>query len=163
MNRNGSMNVWTWAGAMVAVLAVDAGLFGQIAGDGEVRRSEVGEMIQLSVSGTFDAAEATPIEIVDGDVELSGSIEADEFFGDQIINANARVNNGSDATLSGSYHAAFYDDENQLLGVASQSITDQLAIEPGDETQLGSMLVQIPAAAIEAATQYQLTFYYRVD
>jgi hypothetical protein len=63
-----------------------------------------------------------------------------------LINAGATVKNSGTTPMFYVFQVAFFDKANHLLGCASQASFGDQGLKPGEETQLGSLLVSLPAS-----------------
>jgi hypothetical protein len=92
-------------------------------------------------------------------VKLTARFYISEFFGSKVINAGATVKNIGSKPMFYVFHVAFFDKENHLLGCASQSSFGDQGLKPGEETQLGSLMVTLPASELSKVSSYQAAFY----
>jgi hypothetical protein len=109
--------------------------------------------------GDFGAPDGAPEIKLGTAVQLTGSIYADDFFDRDVVNMNATIKNTADVPMFFSYHVAVFDAEGRLLGASSQGSFGDEGLEAGEETQLGSILITMPAATLEQVATYQATFY----
>lgn len=92
-------------------------------------------------------------------VKLTAKFYISDFFGSKVISAGAKVKNSGTTPMFYSFHVAFFDKDNHLLGCTSQASFGDQGLKPGDETQLGSLLVMLPADELKKVTSYQAAFY----
>ncbi len=78
-----------------------------------------------------------------------------EWFDTMAISGQVDVENTTDHEIFTSYHLAFFDKKDNLLGCASQT----LSFDPGEETMIGGALIQMPAAQLEKVAKYRITWY----
>jgi hypothetical protein len=88
-------------------------------------------------------------------VKISGKVYADEFFGKSIVNANPTVANNADHPVRAVLHIAFLDGDGQIVGVISQGSE----LKPGESTQYGSCLAEIPEDQISKIASLQAKLY----
>lgn len=76
-----------------------------------------------------------------------------------MINAGATVKNTGSKPMFYVFHVAFFDKDNHLLGCVSQASFGDEGQKAGEETQLGSMMVVLPASDLPKVASYQAAFY----
>jgi len=113
---------------------------------------------RLQEAGAFDDAKLFKITLGKA-LRLTTRWRIDEFFGKRIINANVTVQNPSSKTMFFHYYVAFFDKDGHLLGCAGQGSLSDDGLAPGDETQLGSCLIPLPAEAFKAVASYKVILY----
>jgi hypothetical protein len=97
------------------------------------------------------------------EVELGKRLKAtaklyeQEFFGKEIVNAQLDLENPTDAPVFATFHIAFFDKQDNLLGAASQSTFEGLAA--GESTSLGSLLVSLPHGEREKVAKFACVLY----
>jgi hypothetical protein len=92
-------------------------------------------------------------------VKLTAKFYISEFFGSKVINAGATVKNTGSKPMFYVFHVAFFDKENHILGCASQGSFGDEGLKPSEETQLGSLLITLPASELSKVASYQAAFY----
>ena len=90
-------------------------------------------------------------------LEFECNFYLDDFFEKSIIWAGANILNPTDETMFFEYHVAFFDEQNHLIGCASQGSYGGL--EPGQTTQLGSCLIALDRHDSERVKKYQARVY----
>jgi hypothetical protein len=114
--------------------------------------------VKLSESH-FGAPDGAPAVEMGKKVRLTAKFVISDFFGSKVINAGAKLNNTAAAPMFFAFHVAFFDKGNHLLGCVSQNSIGDQGLKPGEETQLGSLLISLPASELKNVASYQTTFY----
>lgn len=114
--------------------------------------------VKLSES-KFGPPDNAPAVELGKTVKLTAKFYISDFFGSKVINAGATVKNTGSKPMFYVFHVAFFDKENHLLGCTSQSSFGDQGLKPGDETQLGSLMVMLPESELKKVTSYQAPFY----
>ncbi len=83
----------------------------------------------------------------------------DEFFDKKIIYANIEIKNTASIPFFCQYYVAFFDDEGNLVGCATQGSFGDDGLEPGETTQFGSCLIPLPQGKHEKVSSYKIAFY----
>jgi hypothetical protein len=107
----------------------------------------------------FGPPDDAPMVDMGKTVKLTAKFYITDFFGSKVITAGATVKNTGKAPMFYVFNVAFFDKDNHLLGCASQASFGEQGMKAGEETQLGSLLVMLPASEIAKVASYQATFY----
>ena len=107
----------------------------------------------------FGPPDNAPVVEMGKKVKLTAKFYISEFFGSKVINAGATVKNSATKPMFYVFHIAFFDKDNHLLGCASQASFGEQGLKPGEETQLGSLLVALPPSELKKVASYQAAFY----
>jgi hypothetical protein len=121
---------------------------------GETKRGDV----KLQES-EFGPPKGAPVVELGKTLKMSVSMYIGEFFGSKVIHCQPRLKNTGDKPMHGSVHVAFFDKDGNLVGASSQTTMGDDGIKPGEETQLGSLMIQLPPDALAKVATYQVTFY----
>ena len=145
--------------AMVAMVAVILGAF--VAASvvlAAVSADRKAGKCRLQQAGPFDESKVVKIKF--GKV-LKGetSWRVGEFFDKTTVFAGVTIKNPTDKPVHFRYYVAFFDKEGKLIGCAGQGSFGDDGLAAGEESQLGSCLVELPKGAIKLITSYQLVFY----
>ena len=84
---------------------------------------------------------------------------AGEFFGEETVFAGVSVKNTGTKPMYFRYYVAFFDKDKKLVGAAGQSSFGDEGLKPGEETQLGSCLIQLPKDKYKEIVSYQAVIY----
>ena len=109
--------------------------------------------------GDFGPPDGAPEIKLGQTVTLEGSVYLTDFFDSDVVNAAATVTNAGDKPMFFAYHVAIFDAEGNLLGAASMTSFGDEGLAAGEQAQLGSLMMTLPAEAIGRVASYQATFY----
>jgi hypothetical protein len=102
--------------------------------------------------------DAAPTVTLGHKIKVSCNFHITDFFGENIIAAGATLKNSAAVPMFYSYNVAFFDEKHNLVGCACQGSMNE-GLKPGEETQLGSCLIDCPADVLAKVKTYQVTFY----
>lgn len=109
--------------------------------------------------GDFGPPDDAPAIKLGETITLEGTLYITDFFGSKVVTGQATVNNTSEKSMFFVYHLALFDKDGNLLGAASQGSFGDEGLAPGEETQLGGLLIKLPPEALQKVASYQATFY----
>ncbi len=95
------------------------------------------------------------------EIELGNKLEATaklhitEWFGSKAISGQVDVENKTKTEIFTSYHLAFFDKKDNLLGCASQDIS----FDAEEKSMIGGAVIQMPPAQLERVAKYRITWY----
>lgn len=92
-------------------------------------------------------------------VKATTSWHAGDFFGEETVFAGVTVKNTGTKPMFFHYYAAFFDKDKNLVGVAGQGSFGDQGLKPGEETQMGSCLINLPKDKYKAIVSYQAVIY----
>lgn len=107
----------------------------------------------------FGPPENAPAVEMGRTVKVTAKFYISEFFGSKVVSTQAAVKNTGSKPKFYVFHVAFFDKDNHLLGCASQGSFGDEGLKPGDQTQLGSLMVTLPASELSKVASYQAAFY----
>ena len=107
----------------------------------------------------FGPPEGGPAVEMGKTIKLTAKFYISDFFGSKVISAGATVKNTGNAPMFYAFHVAFFDKDHHLLGCTSQNSFGDQGLKPGEQTQLGSLIVTLPAAELTKVASYQAAFY----
>jgi len=113
---------------------------------------------KLQKAGAFDDAKLLKMTL-GHTVKVETRWRIDEFFGKQIINANVTLKNTGSTPMFAHFYAAFLDKDGNLLGCAGQGTFGDDGLDPGKETQLGSLLIPLPPDRFKDIAAYKAVLY----
>ncbi len=76
-----------------------------------------------------------------------------EFFNEAIINANAKITNGTAATMEALYVITFYDAQNKIVGAHAMNWT----LKPKEDMNYGSALIRGKDEDFRRVTHYKVS------
>ncbi len=82
-----------------------------------------------------------------------------DFFGKETVFAGVTVKNTGTKPMFFSYYVAFFDKDNKLVGATGQGSFGDDGLKPGQETQMGSCLINLPKDKYKTITSYQAVIY----
>ena len=82
-----------------------------------------------------------------------------EFFGEETVFAGITVKNTGTKPMFIRYYVAFFDKDKKLIGAVGQGSFGDEGLKPGEETQLGSCLIQLPKDKYKDIVSYQAVIY----
>jgi hypothetical protein len=92
-------------------------------------------------------------------VKATTSWHAGEFFGEETVFAGVTVKNTSAKPMSFYYYVAFFDKDKKLIGATGQGGFGDSGLKPGEETQMGSCMIQLPKDKYKEIVSYQAVIY----
>ena len=92
-------------------------------------------------------------------VKATTSWHAGEFFGAETVFAGITVKNTGAKPMFFNYYVAFFDRNKKLIGAVGQGSFGDEGLKPGEETQLGSCLIQLPKDKYKEIASYQAVLY----
>ena len=107
--------------------------------------------IKIKKAGPFDTKKHVKIDI-GKKVVFKISVYQNDFFGNDVINANAKIKNTTKQKLTGVYSIAFFDKDGKLVG-CHQGHWD---LKPGEDINYGSAIILCDPKTIASATSYKL-------
>ena len=112
--------------------------------------TEDGE-IQLQDSANTDPGSLQIFEVGEKTVfQVNAYME--DFFGDMVINANAKLINRTKVQQDMTYAITFYDEEGNVIGAFATTVS----VAPKEETMFGSALIKGTREDFEKITNYRL-------
>ncbi len=109
--------------------------------------------ITLKESSAFDD-DVFKVEL--GEIsKCTAKMYIDDFFDKRIINANIKVGNPTKKPLWVTYHVAFLDEDDNVVGAISQGSD----VDPEGETHYGSCLIELPHEMFRKVTAYKIALY----
>jgi len=115
--------------------------------------------VELQYAGHFDDDKVVEVAVESEGFSLTARLRLDIFFDKHIINANADVENNRDEAVFYRYYIAFFDAEGGLIGCAGQGSFGDDGMDAGDNTQLGSCLIEIDPEIADSIASYQMLVY----
>ena len=122
---------------------------GDDAADGPFRQIESGK-IKLQ-KGFLNAHNVTLGKRLKGTAKL----HLTDFFGAKAISGQVDIENPTKAEVNMAYHLAFFNDQGEMLGCASQA----MAFPAGEKTSLGSAIIHLPNRELEKITSFRIVYY----
>lgn len=92
-------------------------------------------------------------------VKASTSWRAGEFFGKETVFAGITVKNTGSKPMFFHYYVAFFDKDKKLVGATGQGSFGEEGLKPGEETQMGSCLIDLPKDKYKEIVSYQAVLY----
>jgi hypothetical protein len=92
-------------------------------------------------------------------VKATTDWHAGDFFGKETVFAGVKVKNTGPKPMFIRYYVAFFDKDNNLIGTAGQSSFGDEGVKPGEETQLGSCMIELPKDKYKAIVSYQAVIH----
>jgi hypothetical protein len=92
-------------------------------------------------------------------VKATTDWHAGDFFGEETVFAGVSVKNTGAKPMFFHYYVAFFDKDKNLIGATGQGSFGKDGLKPGEETQMGSCLIQLPKDKYKAITSYQAVIY----
>jgi hypothetical protein len=84
---------------------------------------------------------------------------AGDFFGEETVFAGVTVKNTGTKPMFFHYYVAFFDKDKNLVGATGQGSFSDQGLKPGEETQMGSCLINLPKDKYKAIVSYQAVIY----
>ncbi len=117
-------------------------------------------------SGTVDLKGAT-YKAPTPEVKLGSKLDATCGFyvtdfgeGRNYLAARVKLHNTASIPMYYSFHIAFFDKDNNLIGCMSQSAEAvRSGLAPDERTELGNCLAPVPTDQIAKIKSYQITYY----
>ncbi len=107
--------------------------------------------ISIQKAGAFDSDKQVKIRVGDK-ITFKIKIYQDEFFGNPIINANAKIDNTTTKKVKAIYSISFHDKDGKLVA-CHQGSWD---LDPNDDVNYGSGIIYVDAESIASVTSYKL-------
>ena len=82
-----------------------------------------------------------------------------DFFGQETVFAGIKVKNTGAKPMFFRYYVAFFDKDKNLIGATGQGSFGDEGLKPGEDTQMGSCLIELPKDKYKAITSYQAVIY----
>ena len=92
-------------------------------------------------------------------VKATTSWYAGDFFGEETVFAGVTVKNTGTKPMFFHYYVAFFDKDKNLVGATGQGSFSDQGLKPGEETQMGSCLINLPKDKYKAIVSYQAVIY----
>jgi len=92
-------------------------------------------------------------------VKVTTSWHAGDFFGKETVFAGITAKNTGSKPMFFNYYVAFFDKDKKLVGATGQGSFGDDGLKPGEESQLGSCLVQLPPNKYKEIVSYQAVIY----
>ena len=136
---------------LAAVFAVVIALVSVPATGATLEQTYSQDTIKIEKAGPFDRDKQVVINTGEK-VTFEIKVFEDEFFGDPIINANAKITNNMKQKVRGVYAIAFFDKDDKLIGCHQGS----WQMEPGEDINYGSGIIRCDSESIAKVTSYKL-------
>lgn len=114
--------------------------------------------IQLKYSESMFAEDAFKKEFGNV-VKATTDWHAGDFFGSETVFAGINVKNTGSKPMFFRYYVAFFDKDKNLIGATGQGSFGDEGLKPGEETQMGSCLIELPKDKYKAIASYQAVIY----
>jgi hypothetical protein len=92
-------------------------------------------------------------------VKATCNWRAGEFFGKETVFAGITVKNTGSKPMFFEYYVAFFDKNKKLVGATGQGSFGDEGLKPGEETQMGSCMIQLPKDKYKDIASYQAVIY----
>ena len=92
-------------------------------------------------------------------VKATTSWHAGDFFGNETIFAGVTVKNTGTKPMFFHYYVAFFDKDKKLVGATGQGSFGNDGLKPGEDTQMGSCLIELPKDKYKTIASYQAVIY----
>jgi len=92
-------------------------------------------------------------------VKATTDWHAGDFFGEETVFAGVTVKNSGTKPMFFHYYVAFFDKDKNLVGTTGQGSFGDKGLTPGEETQMGSCLINLPKDKYKAIVSYQAVIY----
>jgi hypothetical protein len=92
-------------------------------------------------------------------VKATTDWHAGDFFGNETVFAGVKVKNTGTKPMFFHYYVAFFDKDNNLVGSTGQGSFGDEGLKAGEETQMGSCLIELPKDRYKAISSYQAVIY----
>lgn len=92
-------------------------------------------------------------------VKATTSWHAGDFFGQETVFAGINIKNTGTKRMFFNYYVAFFDKDKRLIGASGQGSFGDDGLKPGEETQMGSCLIQLPKDKYKEIVSYQAVIY----
>ena len=92
-------------------------------------------------------------------VKATTDWHAGDFFGQETVFAGITVKNTGTKPMFFHYFVAFFDKDKNLIGATGQGSFGDDGLKPGEETQMGSCLIELPKDKYKAIASYQAVIY----
>jgi hypothetical protein len=92
-------------------------------------------------------------------VKAATSWYAGDFFGEETVFGGITVKNTGTKPMFFKYYVVFFDKDKNLIGAAGQGSFGDEGLKPGEETQLGSCLINLPKDKYKEIVSYQAVIY----
>ena len=122
------------------------------------RADSISGEIKLSYSESMFAENAFKKEFGKV-VKATTDWHAGDFFGEETVFAGVTVKNTGTKPMFIRYYVAFFDKNKKLIGATGQGSFGDEGLKPGEETQLGSCLVQLPKDKYKEIASYEAVIY----
>jgi len=116
------------------------------------------EKVTLQEAGAFDDEKHVVAEFGET-VKMKAKLYVGDFLGKKVVYANGKATNTGKEPRCFHYYLSLHDEEGRLLGAAGQGSFGDEGLKPGEDENLGSMLVPLPHAAVEKIARYRIVFY----
>ena len=120
-----------------------------------------GEVEGLPRSNGFEAPQDAPEIEVGEEVSAEGWLALTDFFDTEIVTARLTLKNDSDAPAFWACSVAVFDEDGQLLGASGMQTFGDEGLAPGEETQLGSLMISLPDEVRERIRGWQVSLHSR--
>src|SRR5262249_9230616 len=84
---------------------------------------------------------------------------AGDFFGEETVFAGITVKNTGTKPMFFHYYVVFFDKNKKLIGATGQSSFGEEGLKPGEETQMGSCLIQLPKDKYKEIASFEAVIY----
>jgi len=92
-------------------------------------------------------------------VKATTDWHAGDFFGSETVFAGVKLKNTGTKPMFIRYYVAFFDKDKNLIGSAGQGSFGDEGMKPGEETQLGSCLIELPKDKYKDIASFQAVIY----
>ncbi len=92
-------------------------------------------------------------------VKATTDWHAGDFFSEETVFAGVSVKNTGAKPMFFHYYVAFFDKDNNLIGATGQGSFGKEGLKPGEQTQMGSCLIELPKDKYKAIASYQAVIY----
>jgi hypothetical protein len=92
-------------------------------------------------------------------VKATTDWHAGDFFGQETVFAGVTVKNTGSKPMFFRYYVAFFDKDNNLIGATGQGSFGDEGLKAGEQTQMGSCLIELPKDKYKAIASYQAAIY----
>ena len=92
-------------------------------------------------------------------VKATTDWHAGDFFVSETVFAGVKVKNTGTKPMFIRYYVAFFDKDKNLIGSAGQGSFGDEGMKPGEETQLGSCLIELPKDKYKDIASFQAIIY----
>jgi hypothetical protein len=92
-------------------------------------------------------------------VKATTDWHAGDFFGSETVFAGIKVKNTGSKPMFFRYYVAFFDKDKNLIGSTGQGSFGDDGLKAGEETQMGSCLIELPKDKYKEIASFQAVIY----